>query len=151
MDQVVIGLSELVLSRESFVGIIVVTHAPNDNFSRSCQAKFRHITEMIKALVEVDPSLKASYEVLPSWFEAMVQKDLSAVVEIKTAPAYQGNEVVQDIRILTRMSCKPIVQIDDTHLYGKYKGALLVAVSQSDNDNIVPLAYVIVEGENSDA
>ncbi|XP_025611641.1 uncharacterized protein [Arachis hypogaea] len=158
------------------------------------------IAEVIKPLVEVDPSLKvksviaevqskfnytisyrkawlakkkaianifcgweASYEALPSWFEAMVQKDPSAVVEIETAPAYLGDEVVQDIRILTRVfwsfypyirafrSCKPIVQIDGTHLYGKYKGALLVAVSQDGNGNIVPLAFAVVEGETSDA
>ncbi|XP_015963422.1 uncharacterized protein LOC107487318 [Arachis duranensis] len=158
------------------------------------------IAEVIKPLVEADPSLKvksiiaevqskfnyttsyrkawlakqkaianlfggweASYEALPSWFEAMVQKDPSAAVEIETAPAYQGDEVVHDVRILTRVfwsfypcirafrSCKPIVQVDGTHLYGKYKGALLVAVSQDGNGNIVPLAFAVVEGETSDA
>ncbi|XP_057734760.1 uncharacterized protein LOC130950259 [Arachis stenosperma] len=158
------------------------------------------IVEVIKPLVETDPSLKvksviaevqskfnyttsyrkawlakqkaianlfgdweASYEALPLWFEAMVQKDLSAAVEIETVPAYQGDEVVQDVRILTRIfwsfypcirafrSCKPIIQIDGTHLYGKYKGALLVAVSQDGNGNIVPLVFAVVEGETSDA
>ncbi|XP_025685424.1 uncharacterized protein [Arachis hypogaea] len=158
------------------------------------------IAEVIKPLVEADPSLKvksiiaevqskfnyttsyrkawlakqkaianlfggweASYEALPSWFEAMVQKDPSAAVEIETAPAYQGDEVVHEVRILTRVfwsfypcirafrSCKPIVQVDGTHLYGKYKGALLVAVSQDGNGNIVPLAFAVVEGETSDA
>ncbi|RYR15186.1 hypothetical protein Ahy_B04g071911 [Arachis hypogaea] len=158
------------------------------------------IAEVIKPLVEADPSLKvksiiaevqskfnyttsyrkawlakqkaianlfggweASYEALPSWFEAMVQKDPSAAVEIETAPAYQGDEVVHDVRILTRVfwsfypcirafrSCKPIVQVDGTHLYEKYKGALLVAVSQDGNGNIVPLAFAVVEGETSDA
>ncbi|XP_057720180.1 uncharacterized protein LOC130934648 [Arachis stenosperma] len=158
------------------------------------------IAEVIKPLVDVDPSLKvksviaevqskfnymisyrkawlakqkaianifcgweASYEALPSWFEAMVKKDPSAAVKIETAPAYQGDEVVQDIRILTRVfwsfylcirafrSCKQIVQIDGTYLYGKYKGALLVAVSQDGNGNIVPLAFAVVEGETSDA
>ncbi|XP_016200161.1 uncharacterized protein LOC107641170 [Arachis ipaensis] len=152
------------------------------------------IAEVIKPLVEADPSLKvksiiaevqskfnyttsyrkawlakqkaianlfggweASYEALSSWFEAMVQKDPSAAVEIETAPAYQGDEVVHDVRILTRVfwsfypcirafrSCKPIVQVDGTHLYGKYKGALLVAVSQDGNGNIVPLAFAVVE------
>ncbi|XP_025678736.1 uncharacterized protein [Arachis hypogaea] len=152
------------------------------------------IVEVIKPLVEVDPSLKvksvivkvqlkfnytisyrkawlakqkaianifggweASYEALPSWFQAMVQKDPSVAVEIETAPAYQGDEVAQDIRIMTRVfwsfypcirafrSCKPIVQIDGTHLYGKYKGALLVAISQDGNGNIVPLAFAVVE------
>ncbi|XP_057759746.1 uncharacterized protein LOC130980121 [Arachis stenosperma] len=47
--------------------------------------------------------------------------------------------------------CKPVVQVDGTHLYGKYKGCLLVAVSQDGNNNIVPIAFAIVEGETSDA
>ncbi|XP_072066663.1 uncharacterized protein [Arachis hypogaea] len=49
-------------------------------------------------------------------------------------PAYQGDDLV-----------------DGTHLYGKYKGCLLVAVSQDGNNNIVPIAFAIVEGETSDA
>ncbi|XP_057734837.1 uncharacterized protein LOC130950350 [Arachis stenosperma] len=116
-----------------------------------------------KAIANIFGGWEASYEALPSWFEAMVQKDPSAAVEIKTAPAYLGDEVVQDIRMLTRVfwsfypsikafrSCKPIVQIDGTHLYGKYKGALLVAVSQDGNGNIAPLAFAVVKGETSDA
>ncbi|RYR13979.1 hypothetical protein Ahy_B04g070687 isoform F [Arachis hypogaea] len=134
------------------------------------------IAEVIKPLVEADPSLKvksviaevqskfnytvsyrkawlakqravekifggweASFEALPIWFQAMCHKEPSAVVHFETMPAYQGDEVVRDI------------QVDGTHLYGKYKGCLLVAVSQDGNNNIVPIAFAIVEGETSDA
>ncbi|XP_015968760.1 uncharacterized protein LOC107492270 [Arachis duranensis] len=134
------------------------------------------IAEAIKPLVEADPSLKvksviaeiqskfnytvsyrkawlakqkavekifggweASYKALPIWFEAMCHKEPSAVVHFETMPAYQGDELVGDIRV------------DGTHLYGKYKGCLLVAVSQDGNNNIVPIAFAIVEGETSDA
>ncbi|RYR13246.1 hypothetical protein Ahy_B04g070342 isoform G [Arachis hypogaea] len=134
------------------------------------------IAEAIKPLVEADPSLKvksviaeveskfnytvsyrkawlakqkavekifggwdASYEALPIWFEAMCHKEPSAVVHFETMPTYQGDELVGDIRV------------DGTHLYGKYKGCLLVAVSQDGNNNIVPIAFAIVEGETSDA
>nr|XP_025678319.1 uncharacterized protein LOC112778184 [Arachis hypogaea] len=129
------------------------------------------IAEVIKSLVEADPSLKvksviaevqskfnytvnyrkarlakqgvvekifggweASFEALPIWFQAMCHKEPSAVVHFETVPAYQGDELV-----------------DGTHLYGKYKGCLLVAVSQDGNNNIVPIAFAIVEGETSDA
>ncbi|XP_016185791.1 uncharacterized protein LOC107627473 [Arachis ipaensis] len=158
------------------------------------------IAEVIKPLVEADPSLKvksvivevqskfnyttsyrkawlakqkaianlfggweASYEAFPSWFKVMAQKDPSAAVEIQIAPAYQGDEVVQDVRILTRVfwsfypcirafrSYTPIVQVDGTHLYGKYKGARLVAVFQDGNGNIVPFTFTVVKGETSDA
>ncbi|XP_015954106.1 uncharacterized protein LOC107478480 [Arachis duranensis] len=45
----------------------------------------------------------------------------------------------------------PSLKVDGTHLYGKYKGCRLVAVSQDGNNNIVPIAFAIVEGETSDA
>nr|XP_025673408.1 uncharacterized protein LOC112772654 [Arachis hypogaea] len=73
------------------------------------------------------------------------------------------DDLVTDIRVLHRVfwsyypcirafrHCKPVVQVDGTHLYGKYKGCLLVAVSQDGNNNIVPIAFAIVEGETSDA
>nr|XP_025637771.1 uncharacterized protein LOC112733113 [Arachis hypogaea] len=158
------------------------------------------IAEVIKPLVEADPSLKvksviaevqskfnytvsyrkawlakqravekifggweASFEALPIWFQAMCHKEPSVVVHFETMPAYQGDEVVRDIQVLHRVfwsyypcirafrHCKPIVQVDGTHLYGKYKGCLLVAVSQDGNNNIVPIAFAIVEGETSDA
>ncbi|XP_025665054.1 uncharacterized protein [Arachis hypogaea] len=116
-----------------------------------------------KAVEKIFGGWEASYEALPTWFEAMVAKEPSAAVEYETAYAYRGDELVEDLRILTRVfwafypcikafrSCKPLVQVDGTHLYGKYKGALLVAVSQDGNGNIVPLAFAIVEGETADA
>ncbi|XP_057740123.1 uncharacterized protein LOC130957273 [Arachis stenosperma] len=157
------------------------------------------IAEVIKPLVEADPSIKvkfviaevqskfnytisyrkvwlakqkvvekifggweSSYKTLPTWFEAMVAKEPSAAVEYETAYDYRGDELVEDLRILIRVfwafypcikafrSCKPAVQIDGTHLYRKYKGAILVAVSQDGNGNIVPLAFAIIEGEIAD-
>nr|XP_025685558.1 uncharacterized protein LOC112786393 [Arachis hypogaea] len=106
---------------------------------------------------------EASYKALPICFEAMCHKEPSAVVHYETMPAYQGDDLVPDIRVLHRVfwsyypcirafrHCKPVVQVDGTHLYGKYKGCLLVAVSQDGNNNIVPIAFAIVEGETSDA
>ncbi|QHO23417.1 uncharacterized protein DS421_12g363350 [Arachis hypogaea] len=116
-----------------------------------------------RAVEKIFGGWKASYEALPIWFEAMCHKEPSAVVHFETMPAYQGDDLVGDIRVLHRVfwsyypcirafrHCKPIVQVDGTHLYGKYKGCLLVAVSQDGNNNIVPIAFAIVEGETSEA
>ncbi|XP_072060829.1 uncharacterized protein [Arachis hypogaea] len=116
-----------------------------------------------KAVEKIFGGWEASYEALPIWFEAMCHKEPSAVVHFETMPAYQGDDLVTDIRVLHRVfwsyypcirafrHCKPVVQVDGTHLYGKYKGCLLVAVSQDGNNNIVPIAFAIVEGETSDA
>nr|XP_025664633.1 uncharacterized protein LOC112763087 [Arachis hypogaea] len=116
-----------------------------------------------KVVEKIFGGWEASYEALPIWFEAMCNKEPSAIVHFETMSAYQGDEEVTDIRVLHRVfwsyypcirafrHCKPVVQVDGTHLYGKYKGCLLVAVSQDGNNNIVPIAFAIVEGETSDA
>ncbi|XP_016199054.1 uncharacterized protein LOC107640020 [Arachis ipaensis] len=116
-----------------------------------------------KAVESIFGGWEASYEALPIWFEAMCHKEPSAVVHFETMSAYRGDDLVPDIRVLHRVfwsyypcirafrHCKPVVQVDGTHLYGKYKGCLLVAVSQDDNNNIVPIAFAIVEGETSEA
>ncbi|XP_061371281.1 uncharacterized protein LOC133313883 [Gastrolobium bilobum] len=46
---------------------------------------------------------------------------------------------------------KPVIQIDGTHLYGKYKGKLLVATTQDGNNECLPIAFAIVEGETLEA
>ncbi|XP_057746096.1 uncharacterized protein LOC130965346 [Arachis stenosperma] len=109
-----------------------------------------------KAVEKIFGGGEASYEALPIWFEAMCHKEPSAVVYFETMPAYQGDDLVTDIRILHRVfwsyypcirafrHCKPVVQVDETHLYGKYKGCLLVAISQDGNNNIVPIAFHVV-------
>ncbi|RYQ89728.1 hypothetical protein Ahy_B09g096225 isoform B [Arachis hypogaea] len=120
------------------------------------------IAEVIKSLVEADPSLKVK-SVIAEVQSKFNYTEPSAVVHFETVPAYQGDELVRDIQVLHRVfwsyypcirafrHCKLIVQVDGTHLYGKYKGCLLVAVSQDGNNNIVPIAFAIVEGETSDA
>ncbi|RYQ90194.1 hypothetical protein Ahy_B09g096435 isoform B [Arachis hypogaea] len=125
------------------------------------------IAEIIKPLVEADPALKVKSVITEAQskfnYTAMCHKEPSAVFHFETMPAYQGDDLVTDIRVLHRVfwsyypcirafrHCKPVVQVDGTHLYGKYKGCLLVAVSQDGNNNIVPIAFAIVEGETSDA
>ncbi|XP_057734013.1 uncharacterized protein LOC130949260 [Arachis stenosperma] len=124
------------------------------------------VAEAIKPLVEVDPSIRvksviakvqAKFNYTISYRKAWLAKQ-KAVESI-----FSGDDLVPNIRVLHRVfwsyypcirafrHCKPIVQVDGTHLYGKYKGCLLVAVSQDGNNNIVLIAFAIVEGETSEA
>ncbi|XP_021757466.1 uncharacterized protein LOC110722505 [Chenopodium quinoa] len=45
--------------------------------------------------------------------------------------------------------CMPVICIDGTHLYGKYKGTLLVATSVDASFQVFPIAFAVVEGENT--
>ncbi|RYR74218.1 hypothetical protein Ahy_A02g008850 [Arachis hypogaea] len=44
--------------------------------------------------------------------------------------------------------CKPFVSMDGTHLYGKYRGILLITAAQGNN-NILPVAFSLVESETT--
>ncbi|XP_025704076.1 uncharacterized protein [Arachis hypogaea] len=98
-----------------------------------------------KSIAKVFGDWEESYQALPWWLSVMVQKMPGLVVQIETRPLYNGNEEAQGVKILHRVfwsfnpcvrafrHCKPLVQVDGTHLYGKYKGTLLVAVAQDGN------------------
>ena len=47
--------------------------------------------------------------------------------------------------------CRPVLNIDGTHLYGKYKGMLMIAMRCDGNNHLFPLAFAITEGENIDS
>ncbi|XP_022631890.1 uncharacterized protein LOC111240670 [Vigna radiata var. radiata] len=46
--------------------------------------------------------------------------------------------------------CRPIIGLDGCFLKGRYRGGLLTAVARDANDQMMPLAYAIVEVENKD-
>ena len=46
--------------------------------------------------------------------------------------------------------CSPTISIDATHLYGKYKGKLMIAMVIDANNKIYPLAFTVVESESTE-
>ncbi|XP_016709154.1 uncharacterized protein [Gossypium hirsutum] len=105
-----------------------------------------------------------SYNELQSWISAMVEYVPRTVVDLQTLP-YRGpnGELELGKRVFRRLfwtfdpcvrafsHCKPVVQVDGTWLYGKYTQILLIAVAQDGNGNVLPIAFVIVESENSES
>ncbi|XP_074297239.1 uncharacterized protein LOC141627945 [Silene latifolia] len=47
--------------------------------------------------------------------------------------------------------CRPIIGIDGCHLKGVFPGMCLVAVGKDGNNNIYPVAWAVVEVENTEA
>ncbi|XP_057754697.1 uncharacterized protein LOC130974007 [Arachis stenosperma] len=72
-----------------------------------------------KSVAKVFSGWEESYQALPWWLSVMVQKIPGSVVQIETRPLYNENEEAQ--------------------------GTLLVAVAQDGNQNIVPIAFALVE------
>ena len=43
-----------------------------------------------------------------------------------------------------------MISIDATHLYGKYKGKLLIAMATDGNNKVYPLTFAVVESESTE-
>ncbi|KAL5169730.1 hypothetical protein HKD37_11G031582 [Glycine soja] len=100
-----------------------------------------------------------SYVKLLSWLTYMQNHSPGSYFQILHDDFIVGNRVSREHRQFHRVFwtfgqckeafkyCKPIIQVDGTHLYGKYRGTLLMATSQDGNGGVLPLAFAVVEGE----
>ncbi|KAL9691369.1 hypothetical protein QQ045_011790 [Rhodiola kirilowii] len=96
-----------------------------------------------------------SFEYLPHLMKALVDASPDTVVKWDTKEIdgeyIQVNHVfwvfVECIHAFNH--CRPIFSIDGTHKYGKYDGKLLVACSLDANNGVLPVAFALVESENT--
>ncbi|KAH1202790.1 hypothetical protein GmHk_17G049174 [Glycine max] len=100
-----------------------------------------------------------SYAKLLSWLTHMQNHSPGLYFQILHDDFIVGNTVSHEHRQFHRVFwtfgqckeafkyCKPIIQVECTHLYGKYRGTLLMATSQDGNGGVLPLAFTVVEGE----
>ncbi|KAI5405810.1 hypothetical protein KIW84_052539 [Lathyrus oleraceus] len=116
-----------------------------------------------KVVEKVFGNWEESYKQLPKYLLALKQYAPGTIVKLETLPAYTsdgtcavGNRIFHRL-FWTYQPCvicfsfyKPIIQIDGTWLYGKYKGTLLMVVAQDGNNNIFSIAFALVEGETAE-
>ncbi|KAL5158356.1 hypothetical protein HKD37_15G042855 [Glycine soja] len=100
-----------------------------------------------------------SYVKLSSWLTHMQNHSPGSYFQILHDDFTVGNTVSREHRQFHRVFwtfgqckevfkyCKPIIQVDGTHLYGKYRGTLLMATPQDGNGGVLPLAFAVVKGE----
>ena len=74
----------------------------------------------------------------------------------------QNHVLIEGVRQFKRMFCiykpcidgfkhyKPVIYVDDTFLYGKYRSVLLTAKAVNGNNAILSLAFTLVEKESKD-
>jgi hypothetical protein len=46
---------------------------------------------------------------------------------------------------------RPIISLDSTFLSGKYKGTLMVVVGMTAENQLLPLSFALIEGENNES
>ncbi|KAL4295306.1 hypothetical protein GQ457_12G018400 [Hibiscus cannabinus] len=71
------------------------------------------------------------------------------IADLETLPYYRNDRVVEDVRQFH--SYKPIIQIDGTFLYGRYKKVLLLTVVQDGNRKTILIAFALVPREDTDS
>ncbi|XP_074266184.1 uncharacterized protein LOC141588651 [Silene latifolia] len=108
-----------------------------------------------RAIAEIFGDWEESFQLLPKFMQALKEANPGTIVHFtnqKTTTA--GVEIFQRVfwafgpSIVGFNHCRPIITIDGTHLYGKYKGTLLIGMGTDANNQLFPLAFAIVEGEN---
>ena len=116
--------------------------------------------EKQKAIEGIYDNWERLYHDLPRLLQAMQQFLLVMVVQKETPPMPpKGGQLVGDFIMFHLLFwsfrlcidefhyCKPIVQINGTWLYCKYKGTLLVAVTLDDNNKILLIAFSVIKSE----
>ncbi|KAH1203863.1 hypothetical protein GmHk_17G049973 [Glycine max] len=100
-----------------------------------------------------------SYAKLSSWLTHMQNHSPGSYFQILHDDFIVGNMFSREHRQFHRVFwtfgqckeafkyCKQIIQVDSIHLYGKYCGTLLMVTSQDGNGGVLPLEFVMVEGE----
>ena len=111
-----------------------------------------------KALRQLFGDFSRSYTKLPRLFLAIEQENSICVLIWKTFDInMQNTEIFQCVLwsfktfIKGFEHCHPVLSIDGTHLYEKYKGTLLIAMGCDGNNKLFPLEFAITEGENIDS
>ncbi|RVX01849.1 hypothetical protein CK203_019342 [Vitis vinifera] len=111
-----------------------------------------------KAMTRLFGDWYKSYVELPRFFLALEQSNPGCIMYSKMVPGNNPNEeIFQRVfwafvpSIKGFAHCRPVLSIDGTHLYGKYKGTLPIAMGCDGNNQLFPLAFSITEGENIDS
>ena len=111
-----------------------------------------------KALRHLFGDFSQSYTELPCLFLALEQANPGCVVIWKTFDSNMPNtEIFQRVFWSFKPFIEgfkhycPVLSIDGTHLYGKYKDMLMIAIGCDGNNQLFPLTFTITEGENIDS
>jgi hypothetical protein len=116
-----------------------------------------------KAIERIYGNWEKSYNELAPWLRAFEYYLPGTITDIEAFPYIKDGQVDPRKGIFKRIFwsfkpcinafayCKPVLSVDGTWLYGKYRGTLLIAIAQDGRNNIIPIAYALVEGETADA
>ncbi|KAH0744837.1 hypothetical protein KY290_032830 [Solanum tuberosum] len=108
-----------------------------------------------RALEMVFGDFESSFKALPRYMAALQCFNPGTIVEWEhQSTTMQGYHIFKYLfwafkpSVNGFKSCRPVISIDSTDLYGKYEMKLLIAMGIDANNNNLPLAYALVAREN---
>ncbi|RVW68072.1 hypothetical protein CK203_064579 [Vitis vinifera] len=115
------------------------------------------VIEMTITVAAIQAVVAEQFE-LPRFFLALEQSNPGCIMYSKMVLGNNPNEEIFQ-RVFWAFApsikgfahCRPVLSIDGTHLYGKYKGTLLIAMGCDGNNQLFPLAFAMTEGENTNS
>lgn len=101
------------------------------------------------SMVYGDPN--KSFQLLPSYLYMVKKCNPDSIVDLETESDDRFKYCFMAFGACVtafRSCCRPVIVVDATHLKGKYKGVMFVAVTMDGNDQVFPLAVGIGDKEN---
>ncbi|XP_047177959.1 uncharacterized protein LOC124844983 [Vigna umbellata] len=104
---------------------------------------------------KIEGDFEEQYKRVYDYVNELLRSNPGSIVKVSVEPN-EGNQVFKRLYVCLKackvsfISCRPIVGLDGCFLKGKYGGELLTAVGRDGNDQMLPLAYAVVEVENKE-
>nr|KAJ0187554.1 hypothetical protein LSAT_V11C900494220 [Lactuca sativa] len=109
-----------------------------------------------KAIETIYGTLESNFDELPKYIAALQASNPDTVVKWFHKPNDSSNVATFKYvfwafgpAIDASRLCRPVIYVDGCYLKGSYKGKLLVVVTKDANNDILPVAYAIVDEESS--
>ena len=110
-----------------------------------------------KAIAHIYGDFDELYVELPRFLAAFSDVDPDTITTLKCDLRVPGTCIFNSafwafgLCIKGFKHCRLMISINATHLYGKYKGKLLIAMATNGNNEIYPLAFAVVESESTES
>jgi len=123
----------------------------NVNISRCMAYRAKAI-----AAQNVEGSFKEQYKRIYDYTHELLARNLGSTVKVNVEEN-EGEPIFKRFYACLKackdnfISCGPIIGLDGVFLKGKYGGELLTAIGRDANDQMLPIAYAVVEVENKDS
>ena len=160
-----IRLFKTKLLAEKFVPIL--KHTPNatlKSLGTICKnqwgvilTRFKIYMAKVMTLEMIQGAVEEQYAHLRSYSEELIRSYPDSTVSIKCKPGVNG-PVFERMYVCFNackkafvISCRPLIGLDGCFLKGRYGGQLLTAVGKDGNNQMMPIAFAIVEAETKDS